>query len=299
MTLSQEFTPEAENQGEFEWISLKDGSKHFLRGWYARPAKALVLYLHGIEGHSLWFQDTAIFLKSCGISTLALDRRGSGLSPAARGDMKDYQELLNDISELIAILRQKHENMPFFLMANCWAAKLAALISCSDHPVSKKVNGLILSSPAIEVLKDLSLKEKLLLLVRYLANSKKTLPIPLAPSDFTDNPHYLEFINKDRLRLTDATARFFLNTFFLTIKSKAAAEKISMPLLIVQSGNDSIVEVQGIKKWYERLNSKDKSLEIFTEAHHSLDFDARPEKYRELLKSWILDRSAAEAVSVP
>jgi alpha-beta hydrolase superfamily lysophospholipase len=272
-----------------EQISTADGALHFIRSFYAGSPRAVLLYLHGIEGHSLWFERSAKVLQSNDITVLALDRRGSGLSKEARGDLKDYRQLLDDTKEAIKFARSKAGELPLFFMANCWGAKLAAIL-CEDEALSADLSGLILSSPAIEVKVDLPLIDKLKVAWRLLTGSSTPLAIPLEIADFTDTAEFLEFIENDKLRLKEASARFFLNTAILTSLSKQSAEKISLPTLIVQSGIDNIVDPAGVRKWFDRLNSCDKTFHIFPDAFHSLDFHSHPQDYLDLLMNWIKSR---------
>lgn len=281
----------AESRDAGDWITAKDGSRHFLRVWTAAGEGPVLLYLHGIEGHSLWFESTAQYLRAQGISTMALDRRGSGMSEEPRGRMKNWKQLLQDLREALDYCREKSKGRPLFLMANCWGAKLAALIASEKAGLHTPFNGLILSSPAIEVKVDLSFRQKLLTAWRYITGDESPIRIPLSVEDFTDNPEYLTFIREDPLRLQEASARFFVNTLILTIKSKRTAEDISCPALIFQSGRDSVVDESGVQKWFERLSSRDKQMHVFAEAFHSLDFDSKPEEYRRLLSEWIIEHS--------
>ncbi len=147
-----------------------------------------------------------------------------------------------------------------------------------------------MSSPAIDIKVDLSFKEKLKVVWRFAAGNKLPLRIPLEVEDFTDNLQYLSFIASDPLRLTEATAQFFVNTFLLTIRSKLAPARIYLPTLVLQAGADSIVEVAGVKNWFDKISAGDKTFHVFPHSRHSLDFDSRTEDYRQLLASWILER---------
>lgn len=266
-----------------------DGCKHFLRSWNASKARAQVLYLHGIEGHSLWIGETANFLQSEGISVHAMDRRGSGLSEELRGDTKHYSLLLDDCEFVLSSLRNERPDLPLFLMANCWGAKLAAIICAKQASASgtKLVDGLILSSPAIQVKVDLTFPQKLVVALRFLTGNLSPLDIPLTPEDFTDNPYYLDFIQNDKMRLLEASPRFYVGNQILGFLAKNAASKIELPTLILQAGTDTIVHHEGVRNWYQRLASKEKSLKIFEGIYHSLDFHSEPTEYRAILLDWI------------
>lgn len=274
-------------------IKGADACGHFLQVHAAKNPRALVIYLHGIEGHAAWFENTALFLQSSGISSLALDRRGSGRSQERRGDIQSWQVLESDLSYLIGLVKKEAGSLPVFLMANCWSAKLAAVFCRSQNPLVQLLSGLILSSPAIYTKVDLDFKSKLRVAAALLLGDKNPIKIPLQVEDFTDNPSYLNYIRQDKLRLTEASPSFFFNTFLLGLKAASAAEKIHLPVLVLQSGNDSIVDLAKLQRWFMRLSSTDKEIQVYEGVKHSLDFDANPAVYRNKLKSWIDERSFA------
>ena len=283
--------------GQDIWLTAGDGSRHYLRYWPADRAQALVFYLHGIEGHSLWFQDTALFLQQNGVTTLALDRRGAGMSREARGDMKNWQQLLSDTVEAFYFAKKQAGDRPLFLMGNCWGARLAALLAQAQRAESKLLSGFILSSPAIDVKVDLSFGEKWQVLLRFIFADRTPLSIPLTVQDFTENPPYLTFIENDQLRLTEATAQFFVNTALLSYLTGQSPEKICVPTLILQAGADRIVQVGSVRKWFARIAASDKTFQLFEHSQHSLDFDAARREYWQVLSGWINEHSNPPAVN--
>ncbi len=291
MNFTEDQPEHQQSSDDTEWLSCADGSKLFVRCWQAANPRAFVLYLHGIEGHSLWFKETAEYLQASGITTLAVDRRGSGMSQEKRGDCQNCQVLIDDTRVALNFAKKKAGSLPLFLMANCWGAKLASILAQKQNPESRILAGLIFSSPAIDVKVDLPFSQKLQVAWGLLFGASKNIPIPLKIEDFTDNQRFLEFISADRLRLTDASPRFFMSTAILSLMSKKTAEKIYLPTLLIQSGIDSIVDIDKVKTWYNRLSSTDKTMQIFPGVLHSLDFDSNPAEYRKLLLDWICKHS--------
>lgn len=281
---------------EIRTFTSADGVEHFVRVFRAKaPEKATLVYLHGIEGHSLWFAETAEVLRAEGITTYALDRRGAGLSGELRGDLRDWRRLVLDIDEAVDTIAGE-TGSPLFLMANCWGAK-AAIVSVADATefpaCHRHIKGLILTSPAIAVRVDVDLLTKLRIGLSYLKRDGKLFPVPLAPEHFTDNPHYLRFIREDSLRLKDATAAFFLQSLILTRRAQLATSRLTVPVLLLQSGRDGIVVVSKIEKWFSQVAAADKKLEMFPTAAHSLDFEVGGERQRYLnvLGEWLLERA--------
>lgn len=274
---------------ELQWWTTLDQVEHPVRIWSASAQSAVVFYLHGIEGHGLWFEKTALALNKKGISVYALDRRGAGSSKQLRGHAPSWKRLVADADELLAETRKRNPNLPCFLVANCWGAKVALAAAALSN--NSSLAGLVLTSPAVCVQVDVPPLTKLMIGLSLLFGGKHSFDVPLTPEHFTDVPEYLEYIRNDSLRLTKATAAFFVESVKLTHACKSASRGLKLPILILQSGRDGIVNVEEIKKWFEGLSSTDKSLMMFPEMAHSLDFDYRAKEYQDALASWILDKS--------
>lgn len=270
--------------------STSDEAEHVVRVWGVIPQHAVVFYLHGIEGHGRWFEETALALNKKGVTVYALDRRGAGSSNEPRGHAQSWKRLVDDADELLQEVRKRNPDVPCFLVANCWGAKVALAAAARVH--NQTLSGLVLTSPAVCVQVDVSPLEKLQIGLDYIfAGGKRLFNIPLTPEHFTDVPEFLDYIIKDKLRLTKATASFFVESLKLTRACKEAANKLNLPLLVLQSGRDGIVNVEKLKQWFQALPAHDKTLTMFTEAAHSLDFDYRMNEYQEAVASWILVRA--------
>lgn len=273
-----------------EWLKTDDGCQHFLRIWTADNAKAVAVYLHGIEGHSLWFAETAQELCRRGITVYAVDRRGSGLSKEKRGDITAWRIFTDDAEYILTEIHKRHEDTALFLIGGCWGAKTAAVLATKPD-IQKRLKGLLFSSPAFSVKIDLNLQKKLLIAWRFFTNNLSTLSIPLEPSHFTSNPAYLPFIANDPLRLLEASPRFFVHSQILGLLAMKSPTKIELPVLIVQAEHDDIVKMSGLKLWFAKLKSEDKELNIISNTKHSLDFDKKQDEYRNALADWILTRA--------
>ncbi|MBI4534328.1 MAG: alpha/beta fold hydrolase [Candidatus Melainabacteria bacterium] len=272
------------NQAESEYLHASDGQRLYLRYWYGKPSQPIVIYLHGIEGHSEWFQWTASWLNQQGMSILVPDRRGAGKNFQDRGHLSSYQQLLSDIELTLLSAKGRQPQSPLFLLGNCWGAKAAIITALR---ASQAVSGLILTSPALKVKVDVSFIDKLQIIMSWLAGSRKGFAIPLVPEMFTDNAHYLDYIKQDSLRLTQATASFFVESMKLTWLANRAARLLAVPVLLVQSGADQIVDKQAVLNWFDRITFPDKTMHVFPEFEHSLDFHAYPQDYLSLLVQWI------------
>jgi acylglycerol lipase len=283
-------------QPEIEYIRASDGSKVACRVWKGEVGQCVVLYLHGIEGHSQWFENTASVLNSKGITIYAIDRRGSGLNPRDRGHMPNYTGFLDDIEIWLRHLFHEYKGHPLVLMSNCWSAKATAVIAAGRHkgaegPLSL-LSGVVMTCPAIYTKVDFDIKTKLRIGYHAIRQDRVSLPIPLTTEMLTDNPTFIGYLKQDPLRLSEATAQFYLETFKLSKLAEGAAKDIQLPLLILQAGSDRIVDVPALEKWFAQCKSEKKDLRIFPDAVHSLDFDSTWfSDYTNVLGQWLKARS--------
>lgn len=302
--------PRQAPEPEIEQQRSADGLQLACRVWKGKVGAPVILYLHGIEGHGQWFENTASVLNSKGMTVYAPDRRGSGLNARDRGHVSSYKMLIGDVNATLRRICQAHMGHPIIIWGNCWGAKLAAIISqdIDDKQAAKgsdeigtleqfPIAAIVLSSPAIFTKLDYDFKTKIEIATNHLMGGRRAMrkwSLPITPSMFTDNPAYLEYIEKDPLRLTEVTSTFLVESHKLSGLASKAAPRISKPIMILQPSNDQIVDIPKMEKWYAKIKSAEKSMRLFPDAGHSLDFDATWFKeYSHLVSEWLLARNPA------
>ncbi len=270
------------------------------RVWPGQGKHPVVVYLHGIEGHSQWFQNTANVLSQNGIGVYAPDRRGAGLNKSDRGNLTSRKALLADIEIILRLAAAENPGRPIVLIGNCWGGKPASVLASNDYKSSDgkelpALAGLILICPAIHTKVDFDWRTKLGIGMSMLQGDKHSrvhLDIPIEPTMFTQDPRYIEFIENDPLRLLSATKRFFFEQFLLTLRAKNAAAKLTLPTLLIESGRDEIVDVPALDRWFAKVPPAHSSKRFFSEAAHSIEFDPMWfDQYCQLLNDWIVGLS--------
>jgi len=282
-------------QPEACWLTAADGEQLLFRLWRGVQGQPVVVYFHGIEGHSRWFDQTAAYLNRLGMSVYVPDRRGAGANAQERGHLGGHKLFLSDMELMVSRARLDHPQAALFLVGNCWGAKGTIVLAAGAAAARYGIAGVALTSPAVAVRVDVSLATKLAIFAGWIIRSRHKFPIPLTAEMFTDNPRYLDFIARDRLRLTEATGCFFVASTVLTWLSSRCAARLRVPLLVLQSGRDQIVDVDGVRKWFDRVASGNKSMRLFPECEHSLDFDCRPDDYLAALSGWLSETAGRGA----
>lgn len=253
---------------------------------YDKPgAKTALVYLHGIESHSGWFAKAATLLRDRGYDVYCLDRRGSGINRENRGFVSghadSYKTLLADLRTFIQPLRNRYDSV--FLVGLSWGGKLALGYGLT-HP--EDIRGLVLITPGIRALVDVSLFTKLRILVFSWTQPLEPIAIPIVPEMFTTTPRYLDFIHRDPLRLKYATAGFFFESHRLDGYIDGVMSSLRLPVQLFLAGRDRIIDNEGVRLVLEQ-GAQDK-LEIVTyeDQTHSIQFDA-PERLVQDIVKWL------------
>jgi alpha-beta hydrolase superfamily lysophospholipase len=272
--------------------SASDGvDLHYLRWPSERsPPLAVIVFLHGIASHAGWFEETATDLSRQGVAVYGPDRRGSGRSGGPRGHLERYGRALDDVEEIVRLVSSEHRTTPLFLAASSWAAKLG-VVYAAQRPAS--LSGLLLLGPGLLPSVSLSPSRQVAVFAGHLVAPMARLPIPLTPELYTANPPYVDRIREDRLRLLEATTRFFWETRRLDRQRRAASAQLNLPLLVLQGTDDKMMDVTGTRRWFSRLAVQDKTYIAYPGAGHTLDFEPDRGRYLADLLGWLSDRAGS------
>ncbi|HET7450870.1 MAG TPA: alpha/beta fold hydrolase [Gaiellaceae bacterium] len=250
--------------------------------------RGTVVYLHGIQSHGAWYLETASELARRGYSVYLPDRRGSGRSGGPRGHFPSTARLVDDVRRVVELARHEDGDAPLFVVGGCWGARTAIGHALEDQ---KALAGLALVCPALFAKVDVPPADKLRVLAGGLVGSMHPIRVPLADELFTDNAPYLEFIKGDALSLREVTASFFFRQAVWDRELREATS-LQLPVLVLQSGDDPIVDAARVREWFERLESQNKRYVLYPGWGHLIDFEDERQRYWDDLAGW-LDSVAA------
>jgi acylglycerol lipase len=258
----------------------------------AGEAAGALVYLHGIQSHGGWYLETADELSRNGYSVYLADRRGSGGSSEPPGYFRNRAQLVDDVAAFVELARREHQALPVFLVGGCWGARPAVTFALQSQD---ELTGLVLISPALAVNVDLTPAEKLKVVAGGLLRPRSSkVRIPLSPELFTRNERWLEFIRTDPLALTQVSTSFFLRqaAWDRYLKKQTG---LRLPLLLLQSGRDEIVDVPAVRTWFDRQASPSKRYIVYPEFDHLLDFEDERARYWSDLVGWLDEVAAVRA----
>lgn len=115
--------------------------------------------------------------------------------------------------------------------------------------------------------------------------------IPLSDAAlFTATPRWLEFLNNDTLALRQATARFLFESRRLDSYLDSAGAWIREPVLLMLAGRDRIIDNAATMAFAASMGARQLTVEMFGDAHHTLEFESDPRPIFQCLADWCVGR---------
>lgn len=228
-------------------ITTDDGLQLHLRHWpAATPARGQVLLVHGLGEHVERYAHVAAALNAQGWDVHGWDHRGHGKSQGKRGDIPDHDALLRDTARVIDAVRRPSSRfvMVGHSMGGVVAGRFAAeALSTQPAPWSRPLDGLVLSSPALDA--GLSGFQKLLLSVAGSLFPGLAVGNGLKPDWISRDPAVVNAYANDPLvhdRITARLTRFIVDAGAEVI---AAAPRWRTLTLLMWAGGDRCVAPRG------------------------------------------------------
>jgi pimeloyl-ACP methyl ester carboxylesterase len=280
-----QYVPDVSFAGSADVYAASDGAAlGYVR--YDKPgAKTALIYVHGIESHSGWFAQAATQLRDRGYNVYCLDRRGSGINRENRGfgsgHVDSYKTLLADIRAFIQSLRNRYDSV--FLVGLSWGGKLALSYGLT-HP--EDIRGLVLITPGIRALVDVTLFTKLKILLFSQTQPLEPIAIPIVPEMFTNTPRHLDFIRRDPLRLKYATAGFFFESYRLDGYIDGLMPSLRLPVQLFLAGGDRIIDNEGVRLMLEQGAQGQLEILTYEDQTHSIQLDATERMVQDIDK-WL------------
>jgi len=215
-------------------------------------ARGVVLIAHGYAEHLGRYVHLIEHLAARGVATAALDHRGHGRSGGPRGHCRDFHELVADLRTLAGMAETWWPGAPRVLFGHSMGG-LIAFLYLLRHPETVRAGAL--SAPAFRIPESAprSLRAVALLLGRVLPRVR--FRTALDPSALARDPAVGRAYAADPLVHRVATAGFFRALCAAQAIAFAEADRLRVPLLVLQGDQDRIVDPSGASAVAARLRA--------------------------------------------
>jgi acylglycerol lipase len=273
-------------------IPRKDGSQIPARSWGSSvDCKAVVLLIHGLGAHSGWFEAFARQLKVRRVYAVSYDHIGFGKQ---RGrSFTGYTDWLDDLVRVFDYLRETIPNKPIYLAGNSMGALLSLVSIEHIEP-----NGLVLMSPGFDGCpQTFTNLYRIVTVIKALLKPDMEVALPYGVDLVSRDLPTREWITKDPEGRFMVPGKMLLALLKLSNAVKHKARTVKMPVLMMTSGMDRIVNNPVNFAFYEKLSAPSKRAKHFDEAWHDLMFDPMVDEVADEVVHWMSEHTLEKLIS--
>jgi len=272
-----------------ETITLSDGYRAGVRWWRREKPRGAVLYLHGIQSHGGWYEQSGGLLADRGLTVLMPDRRGSGMNQEQRGHAASADQCLSDVKEMLDLLLRTTGLAAAHVVGVSWGGKMVAALAAA---CPSKVRTLTLVSPGLFLKVDMTAAGKVRVALALVNNRRRLFDIPLNnPRLFTANPKRIDWLEHDDLMLRQVSASFLLASRHLDRRARQLRRSgWQGGVHLFLAGRDKIIDNKRTREWLGELGLADAKITAYAEAEHTLEFEEDNSPFLGALVDWIAER---------
>lgn len=266
-----------------------DGQELFYRAWLPEQPtdKALLLFHRGHE-HSERWEETVQSLNLPDVAVFAWDQRGHGNSPGERGCAPDIAAVARDADWFCRHVSQTH-NIAIGNMIVIAHSVGAVVATTWIHDYAPPIRALVLGAPAFDVklyvplaIPALRLRQKLLGHGYVKSYVKSTM--------LTHDKEQAELYKQDKRIFRQIAVNVLLDLYDTSKRVVADAGAIVAPTLLLAAGNDYVVKLPVQRKFFERLSSPIKRMEVLPGFYHAIFHESQRKMVCEKIREFVLDR---------
>lgn len=279
-------------------------SKNLAAQWWlpSGEPKGALLVIHGTAMNAGFYELWAKHANTHGYAVLGVDMRGWGQSDGdgKRGYVKDFNEYLIDVETAAAHIKARYPDKPFFIQGESLGGGIALMAAISGKVPS---DGVILNAPATignpgfgklrapQFLVNLGLD-----VVGFSARVAPSFPfLPTyrigISTVFMDDEATSRFMSDPYNTKTWIPAYYITQTNALMKYVQDYAMLMRAPFLIQHGTKDRLVPLSSSQWFYEKAQSKDKTLKVYEGlSHGALHVKGNEQLWADAI-AWLDERS--------
>lgn len=272
------------------WIESADGNRLFWRRHSAEgDARAVLLFVHGLAEHSGRYLHVLDHFANAGFDCWAHDYRGHGQSPGLRVHVGQFDEFLVDLTAARRLVREAQPDLPFFLVGHSQGG-LIVLREALTHP--QGLEGIVVSSPFLGMHPDAAPPAPLHMVANIVSTFAPKLMFSKVaePSALSRDPKVPEAYIADPLVSSTVSARWFTSVLAAHADTLARASTLSLPALIMQSGDDRVTDPAATRSWVADAPSDLIDYVEWEGLYHEMFNEPEKEEVFNRVEAWLDER---------
>jgi acylglycerol lipase len=275
------------NHIEGKFKSVRENHIYY-QAWIPEgEVKAVLPIVHGLGEHSGRYMNVVNYFVPLGYVVYGMDHIGHGKSDGAREYVESFDDFSDAFGAYMAMIKLWQPGKPIFLLSHSIGGLIAAYYLL-DHQAEFK--GAIFSAPVVKVASHVSQATVFMgKTLSVLAPMVGVLAVD--PRTVSRDPAVVEaYINDPLVYHKKTSARLSAEMLRALIRVSVETERITLPFLAMQGGEDHLVDPDGAQILYERAGSKDKTLKIYPGLYHEIFNEPEREIVFRDIAAWLEPR---------
>lgn len=259
--------------------------------WEAdEEAKAVIVMVHGAMEHHRRYGWLIEMWRMSGFHVIMGDLPGQGMTTRSRrGHIDSFDEYIFEVKDWIQAA-YRYE-LPVFLLGHSMGGLIAIRLMQEQR---LNIAGVILSSPCLGLVQS---PPKLLEIMSYGLNFviptlrvNSGLTIQMA----TRNKDVWEVDSNDTLYVTKVSVRWYRELAYAMKQAFLNLGKTQdIPLLVMQGGDDKIVNKLSVKEWFNHVPLSEKRFKEWPKCYHEIFNEPEREEVFDYAKDFVLGQLKA------
>lgn len=258
----------------------------FTHKWPISDQRGAVVLVHGTGEHHGRYEHVAAFLNQQGWSVYAGDLPGWGRSPGPRGHIDSFAQYTETVRTWAeAALSEAKGNQPVFVMGHSLGG-LVATRFVQSYERRQELAGLILTSPCLQL--KLAVPAWKAQVARWLDRVWPTLAIPngITPDMVSRDTVVQAAYRSDPLNYAKVSVRWFHELHRAMDQAWTERERLTIPMLILQAGDDTIIDADAVERFAREINS-DVEFQRFPGLRHEIVNEPEREQILQQISAWM------------
>ena len=260
-------------------------AKIYHQSWLPEgEAKAVLIIVHGLAEHSGRYTNVVNHFVALGYAVYGIDHRGHGQSDGARVYVDRFNDFIDPLKHYFDMVRGWQPDQPIFLMGHSMGGLISAAYLLEYQ---SELKGVVLSAPSIKIPDNISATT--IFVAKVLSRLVPKFPMARLEVDgVSRDPNVVQaYANDPLVHLGKVTARLGAELLKAMQRVTAEAVKISLPILIVQGGDDKLVDPSGAQMLYVSVGSSDKTLHVYDGFYHEVFNEPEHDRVLGDVETWL------------
>ena len=272
------------NHMEGSFKGVRNANIYFQAWLPEGDARAVLILVHGLGEHCGRYMNVVNHFVPLGYALYGLDHIGHGKSEGTRELVERFEDYISTLTTYYDMVKGWQTGKPVFLLGHSMGGLIASYYLL-DHQANFR--GGILSAPFVKVSDSISQATIIVGKILSVVAPRARL-VTLDANGISLDPEVVRAYVNDPLVFHGKTpVRLGAELLKAMLRVRAEADRITLPLIILQGGGDRLIDPACGQILYDKAGSKDKTIKVYEGLYHEVFNE--PERARVLkdVETWL------------